>query len=150
MLETILSGVIEIASAFDFGSDLFIVYQLSLTQHTAWFSFALFTLLAPYLTVQQSAIQFKVVEMRSMIEKGEYKCESYFTTLLLILPTFIILMIIYDLIFMVISFFIYLVLFIGLCTKSRRKIHDKFTEIMNSIYGKIFRMTAMDVQDFKN
>lgn len=83
--------------------------------------------------------------MRLKIEKNNFNCSGYVTTLLLILPTFIILLIMFDLVFMVISLITYLILFIGLCTKSRRKIHNKYSEMMNKFYLKLFKMTAMDM-----
>ena len=64
VLELLLSFSIESASICDFFSDLIVVQQLAQTTHTGWFTFSLFTMLAPYLTVYSSIMTFKIVDLR--------------------------------------------------------------------------------------
>ena len=56
IIETYLSGFIEVSSFLDFFSDLYILVKLGQSTDTAWFSFMLFTMLCPYYTVYTSLI----------------------------------------------------------------------------------------------
>ena len=57
-LELLLTSAIEVSSFFDFISDGVILKALCMSPDTAWFSFALFTMLCPYYTVYTSLTNF--------------------------------------------------------------------------------------------
>lgn len=58
MLEACMNALIEVSSMLDLISDLWILYALANSPDTAWFSFALFTMVCPYYTVYTSLMNF--------------------------------------------------------------------------------------------
>ena len=65
LLSVIFSLLIELSSFGDFFSDLLIIYSLSQTTHTAWLTFSLFTMLAPYYTVYTSLLNYQIEHLRN-------------------------------------------------------------------------------------
>lgn len=108
-LETYLNGFIEISSALDFFSDMWVLYQLSKSTDTAWFTITLFTMICPYYTVYSSLMTFKINDIRKLKERG-----IGFGTLknfFMILPLNLILMIFIDMLIMFPNALIYFVMF---------------------------------------
>lgn len=70
ILETILTVLIELSSLADFASDVVILVALANSPDTAWFSFALFTMICPYYTVYTSLMTFQIQDTRKRIEQN--------------------------------------------------------------------------------
>jgi hypothetical protein len=145
VLETILNGLIEISSTADFISDCAVVAQLAQGTDTAWFSFSLFTMLAPYLTLYSSLMTFKIIDTRRKIDNKEFHCYNYFLSLFLILPTVLFALVLLDAVFMCINFIVYSLMFFILLTPWRRAFHDWYEDIFNKMYECLVGMTVMDV-----
>lgn len=141
----LLIFTIELASVCDFVSDCYVVYQLSQTTHTGWFTFSFFTMLAPYLTVYSSVMTFKIVDLRSKLDMKEFKCYGYITTLVLILPTILVVIIILDTLSMFVNITVYIFLCIGLITPYSRQFYETYEFVMNSVYSWLLDMSIMDV-----
>lgn len=68
IVEPIVNYLIEISSAIDFISDCVILYYLSITPHSAWFSFSLFTMICPYYAVYTSLMNLQIRKVRKILE----------------------------------------------------------------------------------
>lgn len=99
ILETAFSGMIEVSSFFDFGSDAVILYHLARGRDSAWFTFAIFTILCPYYTVYTSLMTFQLQRQRH--QTGCFGCHTFFKVLS-ILPTMLLFLIVVDLCYMLV------------------------------------------------
>ena len=111
-VKVLLCSFIEVSSFFDFVSDMFIVWALSNSTHTSWFTISIFTVLAPYYTIYTSLINHNIKSIRlKQDQNGMAYCSSLFTSLS-VLPTVIAILIIIDIIYMCLSVFVYPLLLI--------------------------------------
>lgn len=93
---------------------------------------------------------FKIIDTRRKIDDGKFYCHNYIFALFLILPTVLLALIIFDLIFMIINFIVYASMFVLLMTPMRRRFHEWHEDLLNKMYKGLVGMTAMDVQGFKS
>ena len=63
--------MLEYLSAADMGSDFFIIYSLSLSEHTAWFCLNILTIIWPYFVTQVPYTTFKSQVYRAKVNKGQ-------------------------------------------------------------------------------
>jgi hypothetical protein len=89
--------IIEVTSALDFYSDIVVVGELGNSTDTAWFTFSLFTILAPYYTIYSSLIN----QLLKLVRKNEKSniC-GMLVNLLIILPSMLVLLILMDIVYM--------------------------------------------------
>ena len=104
-LESILHMFIEMASLLDLVSDIMILYCLYLSSHTMWLTVTLFTISCPYYTCYTSLMNFHIADLWKSREKNKGKLTiwKHVTKWFFILPSMVILLVILDLLYMVIS-----------------------------------------------
>lgn len=131
LLEILLSTLIEVSSFFDFISDFVILKALAGSTDTAWFSFALFTMICPYYTVYTSLTNFQIQQTRKKVLRGKFGCLSYFTSSLTILPTMLLLLMIMDVAFMTVSVIAYPILLIFAFFPIGQDLFDRYEHAQN-------------------
>lgn len=63
-IKVLLSTFIELSSFLDFYSDLLVIWALSQSTDTAWFTISIFTVLAPFYTIYTSLINYNIKLVR--------------------------------------------------------------------------------------
>ena len=106
LIRIMLSFFLETSSFIDFFSDLLIVVDLARTRHTAWFSFSLLTILAPYFTTYACLINYQI----RIVQKQESFLKKFLSTCLTILPTMLGILVILDVFLMSISLIVFTIL----------------------------------------
>ena len=106
-LVVLLSLCIELSSCFDFFSDLMIIIALGNSTDTAWFSFSLFTVLAPYYTIYSSLINQLIKLIRANQNPESKTISSHLMNYLIILPTMLLILIFIDIFYMCLSVVVY-------------------------------------------
>ena len=149
MLSVLLSFFIEESSFFDFISDFMIIIALGRSTDTAWFSFSLFTVLAPYYTVYTSLINNQIDRYKQQ-DASERSCMSFVFSLICILPTMLIMLIIFDLVYMCISVVVYPILLPFSFCKIGIVLLDKYEDSQNYVLNKLFGLSCMEVQGFRS
>lgn len=151
-METFLNGLIEFSSIVDYVTDVIILYYLARSKHTMWFTFSLFTMLSPYYTVYASALTFQMGnfrEKRSASRKGSLTCCYLLKVIFLIAPTFLIIMILLDIVYMILNVFAYAFLFLFILTPCRKRLHTVYEDFWDNLLKKTFGMSFMDLRGFK-
>ena len=131
----------------DFFSDIFVLYQLSQSTDTAWFSFTLFTMVCPYYTVYSSLMTFKINDIRKI--KEDVQVFGVLRNLFLISPLMLVFVTIVDIIFMFINCLAYCILFLIIIFPFGKRFCIAYEQFWDSVFKKFFGMSVMDVRGFK-
>ena len=154
-MEIILQGLIELSSVFDYFSDLYILYWLSQSVDTSWFTFMLLTMMLPYYTVYSSLMTFKIVDIRKQkLRNKKLNCCDLLKVLILVLPTMLLLMAFMDVFFMIANVIIFAFMCLFLvpfvcCPQYQRKMYELNDYCLNKVFHLFFGMSVMDVRGFK-
>ena len=149
LLPVLLALFIEESSFFDFFSDFLIIVALANSEHTAWFSFSLFTVLAPYYTVYTSLINNQIDRYKQR-DPSQRSCMGLIFSLICILPTMLVLLIIFDLLYMCMSVVVYPLLLPFAFCKLGEALLEKYEDSQNVMLNKLFGLTQMEVQGFRS
>lgn len=144
MLVVLLSLFIEESSFFDFFSDLIIIRALGNSTDTAWFSFSLFTVLAPYYTVYTSLINNQI-ELHRRKDPKDRSCLDFIVSVILILPSMLVFLILIDVFYMLISCIVYPILFPMTFFDIGQEMLDKYENCQNSMLNKLLGLSQMEV-----
>ena len=87
----------------DIYSDTIIVGELAQTTDTAWLTFSLFTIIAPYYTIYTSLINYQIRLIRDQHENAATTNCKLIGNCLLVLPTMLVFLIATDIIFIAIQ-----------------------------------------------
>jgi len=99
----LLANIIEWSAALDFYSDIVVVSELAQSTDTAWLTFSLFTIIAPYYTIYTSLINYQI---RLMQEQHSNAATTYCKLIgncLLVLPTMLVFLVAMDIIYIAIQ-----------------------------------------------
>ena len=129
LLVVLLTLFIEVSSCFDFFSDLVIIIALGNSSDTAWFSFSLFTVLAPYYTIYSSLINQLIKMIR--VNKNEKNCLSLLMNYVIILPSMLLMLIAIDIFYMCLSVIVYPILLPFTFFKTGEKLLELYEHSQN-------------------
>ena len=140
LLVILLSLFIEYSSFLDFVSDIIIIFSLANTEHTAWLAFSLFTVLAPYYTVYTSLINYQIVNLKRQ-HPGDRSMINTVFNCFLILPTMLIFLIVFDIIYMCISVIVYPILLPFAFSDIGSRMLDQYEDSQNIVLYKLFGLS---------
>ena len=126
-----------------------IIIALGNSTDTAWFAFSLFTVLAPYYTVYTSLINNQIDRYRSQGSSGR-SCLRYIGSLIMILPTMLVMLIVFDVVYMCISVVVYPVLLPFSFCSIGITLLEKYEDSQNYVLSKLFGLSCMEVQGFRS
>ena len=149
ILVVLLSLFIEESSFFDFFSDLIIIRGLGQSTDTAWFSFSLFTVLAPYYTVYTSLINIQIENHRSKTPESK-SCLDFIGSSLLILPSMLIFLILIDVVYMCMSVIVYPILLPFSFFPIGQRMLDSYEEGQNWVLSRTLGLSHMEIQGFRS
>ena len=149
-LVVLISFCIEISSCFDFFSDLLIILALANSTDTAWFSFSLFTVLAPYYTIYSSLINQLIKMIRASQKKSSRTYSSLAMNYLIILPTMLVMLIIIDIFYMCLSVVVYPILLPLTPCDIGHKMLESYEDSQNIVLYKLFGLSHMEICGFRS
>lgn len=103
MLESCLNMLIDVSSIFDLISDIIILRQLILNNHTSWLTLSIFTMLCPYFAVYTSLMNFLIDQNKKIRKMYKNRCFrsaiAQFGQVIIIFPTGLFMLILYDVLY---------------------------------------------------
>ena len=140
----LLQFLIEVSSIFDFSSDVVVIFALAYSEHTGWFAFSLLTVISPYLTVYTSIINCQIARLRDP-RHGQKSFLRQLVTILLILPTMILILMFLDIFSMVFSGLGLTILLPCSIFILGELLFEKIEEVENSVFFKLLGLSQMEV-----